>query len=266
MSTSIFSNEQNLIQLNGIRVCLAGSFSVPILTLGKQLRELGATYDHATVKNDTTLPVKEATNLFVVGRDAPEGCLARYEMNCHDGYKALKITEQELYALMRGELFLDIPKTIIKHIDLDYNYYCWEAPSNQRKQKSSPYVYDMNSVHSPVYGRELYVPKIEGINYYALIQIIGNLGGFSNDQNYPNSDMILLPDETVEKLKNGIKDSIIHKIEDDYNRGDSKIFNCCFTCLSDFLKWVDFRLSKCPDSSTIELMNKLYTNNNTKNI
>ena len=201
MSTSIFSNEQNLIQLNGIRVCLAGSFSVPILTLGKQLRELGATYDHATVKNDTTLPVKEATNLFVVGRDAPEGCLARYEMNCHDGYKALKITEQELYALMRGELFLDIPKTIIKHIDLDYNYYCWDAPSNQRKQKSSPYVYDMNSVHSPVYGRELYVPKIEGINYYALIQIIGNLGGFSNDQNYPNNnqDVVEFKEESNEK-------------------------------------------------------------------
>ncbi|MBQ0088295.1 MAG: hypothetical protein KBT27_03055 [Prevotellaceae bacterium] len=261
MSALIFSNEQNVAQLKGIRVCLAGSFSIPMQTLGKQLRSLGVTYDHATAKNDTTLPVKESTNLFVVGNDAPIGCLARYEMNCHDGFKALKITEQELYALMRGEIFLDIPKTIVKHIDLDYDsYYCWQSPSNLRQQKSSPYRYDMNSVHSPVYGRELYVPRIEGINYYSLIQIIGNLGGFSNDQNLPNSDMILLSDETIEKWKRGEKDAVIQGIEDKYNSGDTKIFDCCFTCLSDFLKWVEFRLSKCPDTSTIELMNKLYIN------
>lgn len=259
MSALIFSNEQNVAQLKGIRICLAGSFSVPIQALKKQLRNLGViTIDHVTPSDSASYPVKETTNLFVVGSDVSEECMMRYAMNCHDGYKAVKITEEELYSLMRGEIFVEIPQKIIKHIDLDYSYYSWDAPKNQQTHRSSPYIYDLNSVHSPVYGRELYVPKIEGINYYALIQIIGNLGGYSNDQNYPNSDMILLPDETVEKLKNGVKDSIIQKIEDDYNKSDSKIFGYCFTCLSDFLKWVEYRLSQCPDLSTQTLIDKLY--------
>lgn len=262
MSTNIFSNEQNKALFNGLKVCLVGSFSIPTQVLNKQLRSLGVidSIDRvvSSTKSTSSFPAKESTNLFVIGSNAPQECIARYEMNCHDGYKAVKISEEDLYALMRGEIFIDIPKTITKHINLDYNYYCWTAPSNQYSHKSSPFIYDMNSVHSPVYGRELYVPKIEGVNYYALVQIIGNLGGFSNDQNLPNSDMILLSDETVEKLKRGEKDSVIQGIEDKYNNSDAKIFNCCFTCLSDFLKWVDYRLSKCPDASTIELRNRLF--------
>lgn len=255
--------DNNNNPLNGIRVCLIGKFSIPTKSLNKLLRQKGVLEPIDRVISTSTdvlnsKPVKEGTNLLVVGTDAPEDCLRRYELNCHDGYKAVKISEDELYALIRGEISIEIPRTIVKHIDLDYSYYCWTAPAHQIMHKSSPFVYDMNSVHSPVYGHELFIPDMDGINTHALGQIVGNLGGFSNNQNLPNSDMIMLPDKTVENLKRGIKDTIIQKIESDYNKGTSKMFCCCFTCFSDFMKWVHFRLSQCPDSSTQELVNRLY--------
>jgi len=249
--------------LNGIRICLVGTFSMPTISMNKLLRQKGVIEPIDRVISTSTdemnsRPVKEATNLFVVGKNPPEDCLRRYELNCHDGYKAVKISEEELYALMRGEISVEIPRVIVKHIDLDYGYYCWNAPKNQSLHKSTPFVYDMNSVHSPVYGHELFIPDMEGINTVALGQIIGNLGGFSNNQNLPNTDMVMLSDETVENLKRGIKDSVILKIEKDYNNGSSKMFSCCFTRVSDFLKWLDFRLSQCPDTSTQALVDRLY--------
>lgn len=261
MSTDLFSNEQNN-PLQDLRICLAGIFNTPTTILKKRLTNLGASkidvVSHESKNEINSLPIKETTNLFVVGNKIPEDCLVRYNLNCHDGYKAVKISEDELYALIRGDISIEIPKNIVKHIDLDYTYYCWNAPKNQVMHKSSPYVYDMNSVHSPVYGREVFIPNMEGINMSALGQIIGNLGGFSNNQNFPNSDMIMLSETTVENLKNGIKDAVIQKIENDYNNGTSKIFGCCFTCFPDFIKWVHFRLSQCPDSSTQELVDRLY--------
>lgn len=263
MNELIFQDDKmGVSQLRGLRVCLAGSFSKPITILKKQLLTLGVSKVDVVSQRSkdemNSFPTKESTNLFVVGQEVPQGCLARYEMNRHDGFKAVKISENELYALIRGDISIEIPRVMVKHIDIDYNYYCWKAPSNQYMHKSSPFIYDMNSVHSPVYGRELFVPQMAGINYYSLVQIIGNLGGYSNDKNLPNTDMIMLSDETIDNLKNGIKDSVIQKVEDDYNKGTSKIFGCCFTRASDFIKWVDYRLSKCPDESTQRLRDKLF--------
>jgi len=262
MTTDIFSNEQHRPRLDGLRICLAGVFSVPSANIKKQLISLGASKVDVVIKGSkeemNSLPAKENTNIFVVGKDAPLDCVARYELNCHDGYIAVKLNEAELLSFINGDLHLEIPNPIVKHVNLDYSYYNWTAPANQMSHKSSPFLYDMNSVHSPVYGHELFIPDMDGINTIALGQIVGNLGGFSNNQNLPNTDMVMLSESTVENLKRGIKDSVILKIEKDYNNGTSKMFSCCFTCVSNFLKWVDFRLSQCPDPSTQALMDRLY--------
>lgn len=262
MDNGIFSGKQISHRLDGLRICLAGTFSRPNASLRKQLLNLGAAKIDVVAKRSkediNSLPAKESTNIFVVGKEAPVDCLVRYEMNCHDGYKAVKLNEEELFSFINGDLHLEIPNPIVKHVDIDYGYYNWTVPNNQIMHQSSPFVYNMDSVHSPVYGRELFIPEIKGVNAYALGQIIGNLGGFSNNQNLPNTDMVLLSDETVENLKHGIKDSVILKIERDYNNGTAKMFSCCFTCLSDFLKWLHFRLIQCPDSSTQALLDRLY--------
>lgn len=249
--------------LKGVRVCLAGKFKMSSVNLNKQLRAIGVAepIDHVvSASNDDTnsKPVKEGTGLFVIGTDAPADCIARYELNCHDGYKAVKITEQELYAIMRGELSIDIPYPVKKHINLDYSYFEWTAPSNQLSRKSSPYVFNLESVESPVYGREIYIPDIPGVNMPVFRQIVGDFGGHANTYYNEKTDMILLCDSTIENWKNGIRDEIIQKIESIYNNSDNQIFNIQFCSESHFMEWVCARLKKCPDPTVIALIERMY--------
>lgn len=252
--------------LYGLRICLAGTFSMPTLSMNKRMRQLGVEQiDRVTTisseSSTTTPPVKEATHLFVIGEDAPEDCIKRYELNCHDGFKAVKITENQLYALMNGEETIDIPRTITKHIDLDYSYYEWESPSINGKilttRRSSPMRYNMSSVLSPIARKEIYVPDMDGVDVSALRQIIGNLGGYANSYYDEKTDIVMLSNLTIEKWRHGIKDDVVLGLEKMYNNGPNKTFNIQFSCESDFIKWVSFRLERCPDTYTINLVNRL---------
>lgn len=252
--------------LCGLRICLAGTFTMPSQSLNKRLRQIGVeqidrVMTVSTENNSSTPPVKESTQLFVVGQNAPEDSIKRYELNCHDGYNAIMITEQQLYALMRGEISMEIPKTIVKHVELTYSYYDWSTPTfsghTLTTRRSSPVKYDMHSVLSPVAGKEIYVPEMNGKNMSALRQIIGNLGGFANTYYDDKTEIVLLSDQTIEQWKNGIKDHVIQDLENKYNNGNNKIFNIQFSCESDFIEWVRFRLQQCPDISSIHLLKQL---------
>lgn len=250
--------------LQGLRVCLAGDFKMPVKDLNKRLRAAGViTIDRAGVnasKGTTPPPAKESTNLFVVGSNAPIESLNRYDINCHDGFHAVKINEEELYAILDGAITIDIPKTIQKQIHLDYSYYEWIAPKVKDvdlNRKSSPKVYDLTSVISPVYGLEIYVPEYPKFPTDAMRQLIGNFGGYGNAQLYDNTNLIMVSDVTVDNMKKGIKDEVILHMEKEYERSSSKFFDMQFTCYSDFLKWVEARLEKCPDPSSQRLYDRL---------
>lgn len=252
--------------LSGIRICLAGTFSMSTLVMNKRLRQMGVEQiDRVTTScadsSATVPPIKETTSLFVVGENAPEDCIKRYELNCHDGYKAVMITEQQLYALMRGDVTIDIPKTITKHIDLDYSYYEWESPVINghvfTTRLSSPMKFNMKSVLSPVTRKEIYLPDMEGLDMAALRQIIGNLGGFANTYYDGKTDVVLLSNRTIEDWKHGIKNHVILDLEKRYNGGTEKIFNVQFASELDFMDWVSYRLNERPDPSTIALFNRL---------
>lgn len=250
--------------LQGLRVCLAGDFKMPVRVLNKRLRAAGVmNIDRAGVntnKGTTPPPAKESTNLFVVGSNAPVESLNRYDINCHDGFCAVKITEDELYAILDGTLSIDIPKTIQKHINLDYSYYEWIAPKVKDvdlNRKSSPMVYDLESVISPVYGLEIFVPEYPGFPTGVMRQLIGNFGGYANAQLYDNTSLIMVSDETVDNMQNRVKDEVISYIEKEYEHSSSKSFDMQFTCYSDFLAWVHTRLEKCPDPSSQKLYDRL---------
>lgn len=252
--------------LSGLRICLAGTFSMPTLAMNKRLRQLGVEQiDRVTTScSDTSAtvpPIKESTNLFVIGKNVPEDCIKRYELNSHDGYKAVMITEQQLYALMRGEESIEIPKTITKHIDLDYSYYEWNAPVINGRvfttRVSSPMKFNMTSVLSPVARKEIYLPDMDGLDMAVLRQIIGNLGGYANTYYDDKTDVVLLSAQTINNWKNGIKDHVILELENRYNNGPEKMFNVQFASEADFMTWVSYRLEQCPDPSTIALCNRL---------
>ena len=107
---------------------------------------------------------------------------------------------------------------------------------------------------NPICQKEMYVPAIPGKNTGVFYQIIGNMGGYANKEFLDDTDMILLPDESLRKVEQGVKDDVILDLEKRYNKSSVKFQNLRFTCESDFLGWVKRRLETSPDEGTLGLL------------
>ena len=88
-------------------------------------------------------------------------------------------------------------------------------------------------------------------------QLIGNFGGYANPEYYDDTNVIMLSEDTLRLLKQGVKDDVITQIENHYNKSTAKMFNIQFTSEADFVSWVRRRMENFPDESTIELLEKL---------
>lgn len=263
----IFGQIEMANPLKGKRICLTGEFRMPPKKLNDKLKAVGVdTIDRVSdtrvyKEGDTIPPVKETTSFFIVGNNPNEDSMKRYALNEHDGYHAKMITEDKLYDYLCGRFTEDdyVPDIVEKRLDIDISYYNWSAPTINGKtfvsRVSSPLKYDKNGIENPISQKEIYVPNISGKNMEAFFQMIGNLGGYANKEYYDDTNIILLSDETLMKLKQGIKDEVILDIEERYNKSNTKIFNIQFTSEADLIDWVKQRMKKYPDQSTISLLN-----------
>ena len=254
--------------LKGKRICLTGEFRMQQKELNAKLKAVGVdtidrVSDTRTYKEgDAIPPVKETTSFFVVGKNPNEDSMKRYALNEHDGYHAKMITEDKLYDYLCGRFSEEdmVPDVVEKHLHIDISYYNWSAPTINGKtfvsRISSPLRYDDKGNINPISQKEIFVPDIHGVDMGAFCQIIGNLGGYANKEYFDDTNMILLSDETLKKLEQGIKDNVILNIEDRYNKSNTKIFNIQFTSESDFIEWVKHRMERYPDDSTIALLRK----------
>ena len=118
-------------------------------------------------------------------------------------------------------------------------------------RNSSSIVYGEDN---PICQKEMYVPAIPGKNTGVFYQIIGNMGGYANKEFLDDTDMILLSDESLRKVEQGVKDDVILDLEKRYNKSSVKFQNLRFTCESDFLGWVKRRLETSPDEGTLKLL------------
>jgi hypothetical protein len=254
--------------LKGKRICLTGEFRMPQKELNAKLKAVGVdTIDRVSdtrvyKEGDAIPPVKETTSFFIVGKNPNEDSMKRYALNEHDGYRAKMITEDKLYEYLCGRFTEEdlVPDTVEKRLHIDIGYYNWSVPTINGKtfvsRLSSPLKYDKEGKDNPISQKEIFVPSIIGKDMGAFFQIIGNLGGYANKEYYDDTNMILLSDETLRKLEQGIKDEVIIDIENRYNKSNTKIFNVQFTSESDFIGWVKRRMEIYPDDSTITLLNK----------
>jgi hypothetical protein len=264
----MFSQTELKNPLKGKRICLTGEFRMPQKELNAKLKAVGVdTIDRVSdtrvyKEGDIIPPVKETTSIFVVGNNPNEDSMKRYALNEHDGYHAKMITEDKLYDYLCGIFTEDdyVPDIVEKRLDIDISYYNWSAPTINGKtfvsRVSSPLKYDKNGKDNPISQKEIFVPNISGKNMETFFQMIGNLGGYANKEYYDDTNMIMLSDETLTKLEQGIKDEVILDIERRYNSSNTKIFNIQFTSESDFINWVKQRMLVFPDESTITLLQK----------
>lgn len=201
------------------------------------------------------------TQILVMGSDVKKEEFNRLLCYEHDGWKPLKITETELKEIFKGHYTgFETPLVPQKQVSLDISYYNWIPPVLSEEDLnedfgircSSPLVYGEGN---PIYGMEIYVPDMPNTDMGILRQIIGNFGAYANSEYFAETNVVMLSEDTLRMLEQGIKDDVIIQIEKQYNQSSAKMFNIQFTSEPDFIAWVKKRLKKYPDESTIKLLN-----------
>lgn len=247
-------------------VCLTGNFRVPRKELKEKLMAVGAkgikqqdrSEDDEEDGEKYRFSPTKYTHFLVVGSEPNEEALKRVALNAHDGFHARTITEEKLYEYLLGQYTDEdmVPKKLKKCISIDMSYYRWEAPVINdvtfTSRLSSPLQYAEDGSGNPVARKEIYVPDTKGAD--ALRQLIGNFGGYGNAEYFDDTNVVMLSNETLEKLERGIKDDVIIDIESKYNNSNSNIFNVQFTSEADFIKWVKKRMGRLQDESTMALL------------
>ena len=252
-------NQEN--PLTNRRVGFIGKFKNRA-ELVRKVKELGASEKS---KDGLT----RDTQILVIGSDVKQGILNRLLCYEHDGWKPLKISEEDLQEIFKGHYNgYETPPVPIKQINIDMTYYNWTPPTFTEEDGdedddsgircSSPLVYGEDN---PIYGIEIYLPDRPNTNMGILRQIIGNFGGYANPKYYDDTNVVMLNEKTLRLLEQGIKDEVITQIEKQYNEGSSKMFNIQFTSERDFLCWAKKRLEKYPDESTMALLDKFTKQN-----
>lgn len=255
----MFDNYKPSDQFIGIRIGLVGKFSIGLKKLKELLVVAGVKISDN--KKEPLVSIVREASVIVFGKDPSDDELKRIELNEHNGYFAQHITEEELYMLLKGETKLQLRKTVEKKLDLSYSHYRWAPPVIKGNEFasliSSPLIYDYEKFKNVLSNKEIYVPIINGVNMNVFRQLIGNLGGYANNEYYDDTQIVMLGDETLDKLQSGIKDDVILYIEKKYNESDATIFNIQFTSQSEFLSWLTARQQQYADSSTKQLLNLL---------
>jgi hypothetical protein len=200
------------------------------------------------------------TQILVMGSNVKQEDLNRLKCYEHDGWKPLKITETDLQVIFKGHYTgFETPAVAKKQVSLDMSYYNWTPPvlpnvdsdEDSGVRCSSPLVYGEGN---PIYGMEIYVPDRPNKDMGILRQIIGNFGGYANTEYADETNVVMLSEETLHLLEQGIKDNVITQIEKQYNQSSTKMFNIQFTSEPDFIAWVKKRLAKFPDESSMKLL------------
>lgn len=240
--------------LTNRRVGFIGTFKNRA-ALVKKVKEFGA-----SDKSKDSLT--RDTQILVMGNDVKQEDLNRLKCYEHDGWKPLKITEAELQEIFKGHYAgFETPAIAKKQVSLDMSYYNWTPPALSEEDSeedsgvrcSSPLIYGDDN---PIYGMEIYVPNRANTDMGVIRQLIGNFGGYANAEYYDETNVIMLSEETLRLLEQGVKDDVIKQIEAQYNKSSAKMFNIQFTCEPDFISWVKKRMERYPDESTIALLEK----------
>ncbi|MBR3647997.1 MAG: hypothetical protein IKN59_06380 [Paludibacteraceae bacterium] len=208
------------------------------------------------------------TQILVMGSEIKQDVLNRLLCYEHDGWKPLKINEAELESIFKGHCSgYETPAVPTKQISIDMSYYNWVPPMFTDEEDdedegsgvrcSSPLVYGDDN---PIYGMEIYVPNRPNTDMGVIRQIIGNFGGYANAEYFDDTNVVMLSEETLRQLEQGIKDDVISTIEKQYNESSAMFFNIQFTSEPDFISWVKKRLDKFPDETTMALLEKYEQN------
>lgn len=214
---------------------LIGTFTQPDKDLRNMLKLAGANIISSITKN---------LHFVLIGSNPDGKKMDTLEKRIHDGYNIRKLYQSDLDAILSGdwkEYYTQ--KEIKKDLDFTINHYLKHHIS-----------FDNN--RNVIASKELYYGKDFMGNFDLFNQITGNLGAFGDLEIYPETNICVLSDATLDKLEKGIKDETIIYIQDFYNKNKSIVFDFQFISESEILDFCKERCENCGDEVTMELYEK----------
>ena len=255
------NNERKIVLKGDSYVCLNGEFSISNTKLKAKLKAIGCSkIKQITPKaKNANVPTRD-TVLYIVGDEPNENSLKKYEVLRHDGFGIIKIGEEELMDFLNGNIDLNIPETVPKKVEIDYSHYEWTPPVINNTEfvirVESPVKYNLDSLENPLYTKEIFIPQMAKNKKIYLKQLLGNFGGRATEKYSDKTSIVMLSQDTINKLKEGVKDDVIVDLENQHNNIGLEIFNIQFTSINDFTKWVKARLQQFPDSASQRLLDE----------
>ena len=217
------------------KVVITGVFSQGRQELGLALKSMGA---------DINTGITKKTTYVLIGEDAGEKKLEKLEKLIHDGFNIRKLYQKDIDSILLGDwegYYAD--KEIKKDLDFTIEHY---------NKHHILFENDKNIIAS----KELFYGKGIAGNFDLFNQITGNLGAAGDNEIYPETNICILSDSTISKLKKGEKDETILYIQDFYNNNKSITFDLKFILEAEILRFCKERCMKCGDEITMELYEK----------
>lgn len=218
------------------KVVITGIFKYERKALAKRIKSMGADIDSNITKK---------THFVIIGEEPGPAKIQKINKLTHDGYHIKKIYQEDLDNIFSGkyeEYHVNIEAK--KNIKLTYEHYL---------KHHLTFPNDKNIIAS----KELFFGKGFAGDYNIFNQITGNLGAAGdNICIYPETNICVLSNSTIQKLIDGVSDETIEYIENFYNSNKSIEFSLTFLSEQEILDFCKIRCDKCKDYVTLDLYNR----------
>ena len=217
------------------KVVITGDFVQERREIASILKEMGA---------DVNTALSKKTNFVFIGDNPGPSKMEQLNKLILNGYNIRKLYQADLDAIISGDWEkYYIEKEVKKDLVLTYEHYLKNH-------------IDFTDGSNIIASKELFYGKNFKGNFDVFNQITGNLGAAGDLKIYPETNIIVLSDFTIEQLKNQVKDETIQYIEDTYNKNKSVTFNFKFISESDILDFCKNWCDRYNDDVTLELYEK----------
>ena len=195
-------------------VCLLGSFRTAPKTLRQKLQAFGADVKQGLSRN---------LHYVVLGKDVTADDHERLAQLTYHGYSPKVLDETDLDNILKGQFSsYAVPEKINKNLHLTLQHFLGNRLN---------YEGDMN----PLYMKELYLPPDIPNDFY---QMLGNRGIYANAYIDDTTDVLVISNASLQRLREGQADDSLHYIEQQYNQSRSQVFRYVMTSEGELLAWL----------------------------
>lgn len=200
-------------------VCVLGTFSMPQKQLFLRLKQMGA-------ECKPGLRVSRNVHFVLVGNNPPQEQLDYLQTLAFHGFVPRVLHQQELDDIFQGHYApYRVDKRIRKDLRLTYQHY-------------EQFRLDLYSRQNLLYTRELYVAPDTKIPSEEFYQLLGDRGIYANPYIDDTTDAIVISDASLERLKKGETDDVIHYIEGKYNATRSQNYHYTIISEGELVEWL----------------------------